>query len=442
MVDTGHSAAGWVMGKSLSSPQECLSHQQVLSTWQQTQKLLSAQEAAHLQGTRCLRKQLSILQSRIQRQASKHNGNPQSGPPLASLEGGCPHGTRQKLGQSMWMGHDIHFVCDIGFWLVGSESHTCRHDYTWSSTHCFSPCIDDCASNPCANSGTCVLGIQSYTCFCPRAGQAPPARPASAAVGALSHQPHCAEGHLGSQRCSCDTEGLDLCSDRATHSVPGPEPWPCSSLLLPDVDECQLFQSSPQTRICLHDCLKLPSSWRVLLLCPPGYVLHTDRNTCDDVNECARNQHKCTRSDLCIDIFGGHRCICPKCPLPRHNTSYVKTSTFQCERKPCPMDSWACHLTATSISFHYLPLQANCTVPHVLLEMSTTCFMGDSLHFAITGIWGQGFFAVWHSDQQMGDLVLTSPVVGPAMLEVELEMSKFSHKVLLGKHIFMVTAFV
>lgn len=39
------------------------------------QKLLSAQEAAHLQGTRSLKKQLSALQSRVQRLASKRNGN-------------------------------------------------------------------------------------------------------------------------------------------------------------------------------------------------------------------------------------------------------------------------------------------------------------------------------------------------------------------------------
>lgn len=46
-----------------------------------------------------------------------------------------------------------------------------------------------------------------------------------------------------------------------------------------DVDECQLFQPNPQTRICLHDCLNLPGSYRCL--CPPGYVLHADRNTCE-----------------------------------------------------------------------------------------------------------------------------------------------------------------
>lgn len=106
------------------------------------------------------------------------------------------------------------------------------------------------------------------------------------------------------------------------------------------------------------------------------------------------------------------------------------------------MDSRACHLAASSISFHYLPLQANRTVPRVLFKMSTTRSLGDSLRFAITGGRGQGAFAVRRSDRQTGELLLTSPAAGPATLEVEVEMSEFSHKVLLGKHIFKVTAFV
>uniref|UniRef100_A0A8C5TGH4 EGF-like domain-containing protein n=1 Tax=Malurus cyaneus samueli TaxID=2593467 RepID=A0A8C5TGH4_9PASS len=299
--------------------------------------------------------------------------------------------------------------------------------------------MDDCSSNPCANSGTCVDGNQSYTCLCPPGWSGPncqspiyscrclglcyggwgcfgdSAWPCCSCLPlpcntSFSRQPRCAEGRSGSRRCSCDT-GFQLRAGGVCQ----------------DVDECQLYQSSPQTRICLHDCLNLPGSYRCL--CPPGYLLHADRNACEDVNECAGKQHNCTQGDLCINTFGGHRCVHPKCPL-------------QCERNPCPMDSRACQLAANSISFHYLPLQANRTVPRVLFKMSTTRFLGDSLRFTITGGRGQGVFAVRRSDRQTGELLLTSPVAGPATLEVELEMSEFSHKVLLGKHIFKVTAFV
>ncbi|XP_074929934.1 fibulin-7-like [Chelonoidis abingdonii] len=160
------------------------------------------------------------------------------------------------------------------------------------------------------------------------------------------------------------------------------------------------------------------------------------------VDECANNQHNCSRGELCVNVFGGYRCVRPECPEPRLNTSYVKTSVHQCARNPCPVNSRACRLAANSISFHYLPLQSNRTVPRVLFKMSTTHLMGESLRFTITGGRGQGVFAVRRSDRHTGELILTSLVVGPTTLEVELEMSKLAQKVLLGKHIFRVTAFI
>ncbi|NXX20187.1 FBLN7 protein, partial [Podargus strigoides] len=432
--------------------QECLSQQQALGVVRQMQKLLAAQEAAHLRGTRGLRQQLSLLQSQLQRQATKRNEScPQ---PPVPLNG-------RMLGRSVRVGHDVHFVCDAGFRLVGSETRACRHDRTWSGTQPFCRSIDDCSSNPCANGGTCMDGNRSYTCLCPRGWSGPSCQSPVYACrcpywvtlsnASFSRQPRCAEGRPGARRCSCDA-GFQMRAGSVCHGKRGGrmaeggklrlsiDGSPSHLLFPPDVDECQLFQSSPQTRLCLHACLNLPGSYRCL--CPPGYLLHTDRNTCEDVNECAGKQHNCTQGDLCINTFGGHRCVRPKCPLPRHNTSYVKTSAFQCERNPCPMESRACRAAATSISFHYLPLQANRTVPHVLFKMSTSRLVGDSLRFAIMGGRGQSIFAVRRSDRQTGELVLTSPVAGPATLEVELEMSEFSRKVLLGKHIFKVTVFV
>lgn len=55
---------------------------------------------------------------------------------------------------------------------------------------------------------------------------------------------------------------------------------------------------------------------------------HSPHATTTDVNECAEKQHNCTQGDLCINTFGGHRCVRPKCPPLRHNTSYVKTSAL------------------------------------------------------------------------------------------------------------------
>lgn len=106
------------------------------------------------------------------------------------------------------------------------------------------------------------------------------------------------------------------------------------------------------------------------------------------------------------------------------------------------MDSKACQRAAYSISFHYVPLQSSRSVPRVLFKMSTSHFVGDSLRFAILGGNTQGKLAVQRSDRHTGELVLTRPVVGPTTLEAELEMSEYTQKVLLGKHIFKVTVFV
>uniref|UniRef100_A0A7M4DVD3 Fibulin-7-like n=1 Tax=Crocodylus porosus TaxID=8502 RepID=A0A7M4DVD3_CROPO len=380
----GNSAENCPFPDTWAFSQGCLSKRQVLSTIRQMQKLLSTQEAAQLQGMRNLKKQLTVLQNSVHKQI------------LPDPWPSCPHlavpMNGRKLGRKALVGHEVHFLCDAGFHLVGSETRTCLDNRTWSGQQPFCKSINDCASNPCANGGTCVDGIERYTCLCP-------------------------SGWSGS---NCQMVSI--------------------SALLPDVDECQLFQSRWQTRICVHDCVNLPGSYRCI--CPQGYLLNTDLNTCNDVDECTNSQHNCSRGEICVNVFGGFRCVRPECPKPRHNTSYIKTSAFQCERNPCPMDSKACRTAANSISFHYLPLQSNRTVPRVLFKMSTTRFVGDSLRFAITGGRGHSTFAVQRSDRQTGELILTSPVAGPAVLEVELEMSEFARRVLLGKHIFRVMTFI
>ncbi|XP_074078926.1 fibulin-7-like [Macrotis lagotis] len=404
----------------LSDGQGCLSKRSVLTTIRQMQKLLSTQEAAQLQGLRSLRKQLTMLQGNVHKQATRRNET-------------CPHlampAHGRKLGRKVGIGHEVHFLCDTGFQLVGSESRLCQENRTWSGQQPFCKSIDDCASQPCTNGGTCVDDVQRYICLCPSGWTGNNCQtPAtsywvSLSNSSFSRQPRCAENGQGARQCSCDI-GFQM---RAGG-------------LCQDVDECQMFQLNHQNRICVHNCINLPGSYRCI--CPPGYLLNPDQNTCEDVDECADQQHNCSRGELCINVFGGFQCVRPECPRPRHNTSYVKTSAFQCERNPCPVDSYACRQAANSISFHYLPLPSNRTVPRVLFRMSTTRFLGDSLRFAITGGRGLGAFAVQRSDRHTGELVLTSPVPGPATLEVQLEMSELSKKVLLGKHIFRITAFI
>ncbi|XP_069073646.1 fibulin-7-like isoform X1 [Pleurodeles waltl] len=412
-----------------SEGQGCVTKHQVMSAVRQMQKVLSTQEATYLQGVRNMKKQLTMLQSELQKQASKSND---SCPALAAPVNG------KKLGRKAVVGHEVHFLCEPGYQLIGSESRTCQDNRTWTGQqpHCktvvsTTPTMrsrdtDECASNPCANGGTCVNDNQRFACLCPSGWSGIYCQSSVFLTwvtnSPFSRQPRCAESG-GSRQCTCDSGFLIKAGG-----------------LCQDVDECELFQINRQNRICIYECINTPGSYRCT--CPSGYLLNTEINSCEDVDECAKNEHNCSLSEMCINVYGGFQCVRPECPKPRLNTSYVKTSNYQCERNPCPMDSKACRLAANSISYHYLPLHSNRSVPKVLFTMSTSHTMGDSLRFAIVGGTGHSALAVERSDRYTGVLTLNSPVTGPATIEVELEMIEMSRKTLLGRHIFHVTIFV
>lgn len=44
-----------------------------------------------------------------------------------------------------------------------------------------------------------------------------------------------------------------------------------------------------------------------------------------DVDECERRSHNCTAPQLCVNTFGGFRCVAVRCPDLR-NATYIKTS--------------------------------------------------------------------------------------------------------------------
>ncbi|XP_007440372.1 fibulin-7-like [Python bivittatus] len=446
---------------SSGASQNCLSKRRVAAAIRQMQKLLLAHEEAQARSLRSLKKQLALLPGGAQKQLAKRNES-------CILPSAPSNGRR--LGRRTAVGNEVHFVCNPGFSLIGPETRVCLEDGTWSGRQALCKSIKDCASQPCANGGTCVDGVHRFSCLCPSGWsggtcQAPvyscnggckkpvqrgdPGGPVSSPPHALlichgkvhayggllttdgaavrnttfSRQPHCAENPGGSRQCSCDA-GFQLMGGG----------------MCQDVDECQLFQSNYHTRICLHECVNLPGSYQCT--CPDGYRFQAEQNICSDVDECVGNQHDCSRGQTCVNTFGGFRCVKPECPKSQFNTTYVKTSALQCERSPCPMGSQACQKAAHAISFHYLPLQSNRTVPRVLFKMSTSHSLGDSLRFALLGGNSQGKLSVQRSDQHTGELVLTHPALGPTTMEAEVEMTEFAQKILLGKHIFKVTVLV
>ncbi|XP_048386372.1 fibulin-7 isoform X3 [Stegostoma tigrinum] len=292
--------------------------------------------------------------------------------------------------------------------------------------------INECASNPCQNGGLCVDAVNQYTCTCINSWMGRHCQYSGQTEWSdlsFSRKPHCAEVER-TQHCSCDA-GFHM-SGSNENSV-------CQ-----DVNECEVFQLEGIARLCMYNCINIPGSYRCT--CPPAYKLLNDGRSCSDVDECATLQHNCTAGETCINTGGGFQCVNPQCPEPRGNISYVKTSPFQCERHPCPMNSKSCHHAAKTISFHYLSLPSKLKTPVTLFRMATAAAPGrpgpDNLRFGIIGKNNQGQFVVQRSDRQTGELILVQPLKGPCTVEVDVDMSEYRDRTFQSKHVSKVTLFI
>ncbi|OCT84659.1 fibulin-7 [Xenopus laevis] len=355
--------------------QACSEQQEAVKVLRQVQKLLTEHEASYLRGLKALNQRLTQLRDQLLKGEIKDN---------------CPrlkaprHG--RILGGKLKVGHEIHFLCDPGYHLVGSETRTCSKNQTWSG-----------------EAALCTGEQVSVT-------------------NASSLQPAKCSSFQSTRHCTCDPGYL---------IQPG--------ALCQDVDECSMFQKNAEAKICVHECINTAGSY--LCVCPEGYVLNPHQNTCQDIDECSLEQNSCPRGGLCVNLYGGFICVQPECPKPKQNTSYVKTSVQQCEKSPCLMGSKSCLEAPHSISFHYIALQSQLPAPRVLFTMSAPRSLGDSQRFSITRGKGRGL-EVRQAGRHRWELVLSKQLSGPAEIHVDVEMAETSSQGLPGKHIFSVTIYV
>ncbi|XP_040479627.1 fibulin-7 [Ursus maritimus] len=410
--------------------ENCLNKQQLLTAIRQLQQVLKGQETRFAEGIRSMKSRLAALHSSVNRVGA--DAPPVSCPALSAPPDG------RKFGSKYLVDHEVHFTCNPGFQLLGPSSVVCLPNGTWTGEQPYCKDISECSSQPCQNGGTCVEGVTQYKCICPpgRTGsrcqhQAQTAAPDGSEAGdpAFSRAPRCAQVER-TQHCSCEA-GFHL-SGAAGDSV-------CQ-----DVNECELYGQEGRPRLCMHTCVNTPGSYRCA--CPSGYRTLADGKSCEDVDECVSPQLVCPQGTMCINTGGGFQCVSPECPEGSGNVSYVKTSPFQCERNPCPMDSRPCRHLPKTISFHYLSLPSNLKTPITLFRMATASAPGrpgpNSLRFGIVGGNSRGHFVMQRSDRQTGELILVQTLEGPQTLEVDVDMSEYLDRSFQANHVSKVTIFV
>ncbi|XP_020489911.2 fibulin-7 isoform X2 [Labrus bergylta] len=424
--------------------QDCQSRQDLQGSLKQIQKLLSTYEASNLQSLRNLKKKINLLQSTAGKQITKAVNS--TCPKLDAPMNG------RKLGRSHSVGHEVHFLCDPGYELVGSESRVCQDSLTWSGQQPACRDTNACACSPCLNGGTCVDERKKFSCVCAKGwagatcqNQVPKffvimtntsaaTSPATNAAAAATLPAATSGPFVRPSRCTL-TQGTTHCTCEPGYTISGRDSNTCT-----DIDECELFHNGQAGRLCLHTCINTPGGYRCS--CPVGYNSTRDGRSCKDIDECATRQNNCTKDQTCINTYGGFQCVHVDCPKVPHAT-YVKTSPMRCERNPCPLDNKACSQTPNSFSYHYLAVVSNLSAPRVMFRVSALRPMGDTLRFSLLGgKLARRHFTVQRSDRLTGQLMLVSPVQGPATLEAEVEMSELEKGVQLGRFITKVTMFI
>ncbi|XP_043112126.1 fibulin-7 isoform X2 [Puntigrus tetrazona] len=367
------------------SAQGCMDKHRVMGVLRQMEKFLKGQEVRFTEGLRIMKSKLTNLQNSLSKLPQADQSSPQSScPPLVAPA----HG--KKFGSKYLVGHEVHFTCSQGYRMTGAGTRVCQENGTWSgvSVACKAPPEWSVMNDP-----------------------------------AFSRKPRCAKVDRA-QHCSCDA-GFHM-SGTSDNSI-------CQ-----DVNECEVYKADRGGPLCGHACVNVPGSYHCS--CPTGYKLLADSRSCEDVDECLTQQHNCSRGTTCINTGGAFQCVNPECPRSHGNVSYVKTSPFQCERNPCPMESRSCPFAAKTISYHYLSLPSNLRTPATLFRMATATAPGrpgpDSLRFRIAGGGeARSLFVMQRSDRQTGELILVQPLRGPQELSVEVEMSEYAERSFQAKHL-------
>ncbi|XP_066282461.1 uncharacterized protein [Branchiostoma lanceolatum] len=171
-------------------------------------------------------------------------------------------------------------TCQFGYEPAGADSFQCTGSGDWSGLPSCNPEIDECASNPCLNNGTCSDGVNSYTCVC---------RPGFTGTRCETDISECASSPCRNGGTCSDGVNSYTCVCR-----PGFTGTHCET----NIDECA---SSP----CLNNGTCYDGVNRYTCWCRPGF---TGTHCETDINECASNP--CRNGGTCSDGINSYTCVC------------------------------------------------------------------------------------------------------------------------------------
>ncbi|XP_053395419.1 E-selectin-like [Mercenaria mercenaria] len=156
---------------------------------------------------------------------------------------------------------------------------TCTEDLRYI---CEKHDIDDCSPNPCLNGGSCIDGINEYTCAC-------------------------AAGFTG-EKC---TTNIDDCSPNpclnAGICTDGVNHYTCACAAGFTGENCTTNIDDCSSHPCLNGGTCIDGINAYTCTCAPGF---TGDNCTTNIDECADGTHNCDTKEMCTNTVGSFTCDC------------------------------------------------------------------------------------------------------------------------------------